>query len=103
MEKQFISIIVFGSLSIVTALCFHYRLRNLLLSSILSAFTVSIIFQVIGFYVLGYLDPFFIIAFVNTLIISFIISVLVGLPFVYLRKKARTNTREEVKSPNDFY
>jgi len=61
------------------------------MSSILAALTASILFQVIGFFVLGYLDPFFLIAFVNTLIISFIISVLVGVPFAYLRKKAKTN------------
>jgi hypothetical protein len=91
MEKQSISIIVFGLLSITAALCFNYRLKNLLLSATLSAILVSILFQVIGFLVLGYLDPFFFIAFVNTLIISFIISILVGVPFVFLRKKAKTN------------
>jgi len=93
MEKQFTSIIVFGLLSIFSALCFHSKFRNLLMSSILSALTASILFQVIGFFVLGYLDPFFGIAFLNTLIISFIISILVGVPFAYRRKKAKTNNR----------
>jgi fructose-specific phosphotransferase system IIC component len=91
MEKQFISIIVFGLLSIFAALFFHKKFRNILISSIISALLASLLFQVIEFFVLGNLDPFFFIAFVNSLIISFIISILVGVPFVYRRKRAKTN------------
>jgi len=92
MEKPTISIIVFGFLSIAVALCFHFKLKNLLLSSFLSALSASVLYQVIGFFVIGYLGPFFFIAFTNTLIISFFVSVIVGIPFSYFRKRAKTNS-----------
>jgi hypothetical protein len=62
-----------------------------LVSSVLSALAASLLFQVIGFFALGYLDPFFLIAFVTTLVISFAASMLVGIPFAYYRKEKSTN------------
>jgi uncharacterized membrane protein YfcA len=93
MEKKYISIIVFASVSLISACYFHYKIKNYLVSSVLAALAASLLFQIIGFFVLGYLDPFFLIAFVNTLLISFIVSILVGIPFLYYRKKANTNNR----------
>ena len=93
MEKEYIGIIVFAILSLISALSFHYKLRNFFVSSILAAFSASLLFQIIGFFVLGYLDPFFLIAFVSTLLISFIVSMLVGMPFLYYRKKANITGR----------
>ncbi len=93
MENEYIGIIVFAILSLISALSFHYKLRKFFLSSILAAFSASLLFQIIGFFVLGYLDPFFLIAFVSTLLISFFVSMLVGMPFLYYRKKANITGR----------
>ena len=89
MEKEQISIIVFIMMTLVIALSFHYKIERFLVSSLLAALVASILFQIVGFFVLGYLDPFFLIAFASTLALSFIISILVGLPFVYFRNKAK--------------
>jgi uncharacterized membrane protein YfcA len=93
MENEYIGIILFAILSLISALSFHYKLRKFFLSSILAAFSASLLFQIIGFFLLGYLDPFFLIAFVSTLLISFIVSMLVGMPFLYYRKKANITGR----------
>ena len=93
MGKEFISIAVFVLLCLISAFSFHYVLKNFLISSILSALAASLLFQVIGFFVLGYLDPFFLIAFTFSLVISFPISILIGILFVYHRKKANKNKR----------
>lgn len=87
MEKEQISIIVFLILTLGTAILFHYKNKKVLVSSLLTAIVVSILFQIIEYFILGYLDPFFLIAFASTLAISFIISLFVGLPFVYFRNK----------------
>jgi phage shock protein C len=89
MHKQYIGIIVFSLLNVATALSFHYKIKLFFLSSILSAILASLLYQIIGFFVLGYLDPFFSKAFVNTLPISIFIALLVGIPFVYYRRKTK--------------
>ena len=91
MENQFIGIIVFALLSIASAIFFHFKFQKLLMASFLSALTASFVFQMIGFFVVGYLDPFFFIAFMSTFIISFVFSILVGAPFAHHRKVGKTN------------
>ena len=92
MGRESIGILVFVLISLISAISFHRMSRKFLLSSLLAALTASISFQIIGFFVLGYLDPFFFIAFFFSLIISFIVSLLVGLLLVYYRKKANKKT-----------
>ena len=93
MEKEHIGILIFALLILISSLTFHYKIRNYLVSSVLAALTTSVLFQIIGFIVLGYIDPFFLIAFVITLVISFMASMLVGIPFVLYRKKENINNR----------
>jgi len=73
------------AVSIMTSFGFHYRIRNILLASLLAAISASIIFHVIGYFVLGYLDPFFLISLFTGAGIAFIISILIGIPFAYKR------------------
>ena len=89
MEKEQINIIILLIMTLGVAILFHYKIERFLFSSILAALVVSVLFQIVGFFVIGYLDPFFLIAFASTLALSFIISILVGLPFVYFRNKAK--------------
>ena len=88
MDKSAIAFIVFCVLSIITALGFHAKIKKYLFASVLSAIVSSIIFQIIGYFVLGYLDPFFIIALITGAAVAFIIALLTGLPFSYSRKKS---------------
>ena len=87
MEKKYISLIVFVVLSLVISYIFHKRVKNFLLACILIAVSSSILYQVIGIFVLGYLDPFFYIALAGSAVIAFGIAVVAGLPFAYLRFK----------------
>jgi hypothetical protein len=92
MEQGQIGIIVFITMALLSAILFHYIMNGFWISSILSALVASLLFQVVGYFVLGYLDPFFIIAFVISLAVSFTISLIVGLPFA-ITKKNRKSTR----------
>jgi len=53
-----------------------------ILLAMLSAFISTILFQVAGYFVVGYLDPFFLIALIGGWLVSFIISLIIG--FVFL-------------------
>ena len=86
-DEGSIGIIILCGISILIATGFHYKLKNPIVAIVLSTFSASIAFQVIAYIDLGYLDPFFIIAFGFSSGITFLISLLVGIPFTYYRRK----------------
>ena len=63
------------------------KFKKYILACLVSGFLSSIIFQIIGFFVMGYLDPFYLWAFVGGVVVAFIIALLVGIPIEYKRKK----------------
>lgn len=87
MGKKYISLIIFVVLSLAVSYVVHKKVKNFLLACILIAVSSAIVYQVIGFFVLGYLDPFFYIALAGSAVIAFGIAVVAGLPFAYLRFK----------------
>ena len=90
MEQGQIGIIIFVIIALLSAIFFHYKLDSFWISSVLAAVVASLLFQAVGYFVLGYLDPFFMIAFTISLAVSLTISVIVGLPFAIDRKKRKT-------------
>lgn len=85
MDKGSIGLIVLCAVSIMTSSGFHYRIRNILFASLLAAISASILFHLIGYFVLGYLDPFFLISLFTGAAIAFVISILIGIPLAYKR------------------
>jgi hypothetical protein len=70
-------------MAIISYKIIKYYLLAILVSGICS----SIILQVFDFIYLGYLEPFFILAFIFGGIYSMGIALVVGIPFYYYRKK----------------
>ena len=65
-----------------------------ILLAMLSAFISTILFQVVGYLVVGYLDPFFLIALIGGWIISFIISLIIGFLFLPSEEEKRRRKSE---------
>ena len=86
-DQGSIGIIILCGISILTAIGFHYKLKKPIVATLLSSFFASIAFQVMAYMHLGYLDPFFIIAFCFSLGITFLNSLLVGVSFIRYRRK----------------
>jgi len=84
------NILVFVTLSILSSAACHYFFKTYIVAAVLSAFIASISFQIFAYAVVGYLDPFFIVALLVGWLISFFISLLVGLPFLFERRKTKT-------------
>jgi len=89
MDKSGFSLLMFCILSICFAAGAHAKIKKYLIASILSAVASSIAFQIIGYFVLGYLDPFFLIALVTAALVSFVIALLTGIPFCMIRNKKK--------------
>jgi hypothetical protein len=90
-DEGSIGLIILCTISALIAIGFHYKFKKPIVAAILSTVSASIAFQVIAYMHLGYLDPFFVIAFGISLGITLLISLLVGIPFAYYRKKINRN------------
>jgi membrane protein DedA with SNARE-associated domain len=76
-------------ISICLATGAHAKIKKYLFASVLSAIASSIVFQIIGYFILGYLDPFFLIALFTGALVSLVIALLTGVPFLIFRNKRR--------------
>jgi hypothetical protein len=90
MVKQYIPIVVFIFLTIFFAILFNKKMQSIFIATILAALTSSIVFQIIGFIITGYMDPFLPTAFVNSLPIALVISSIVGVVYFCYRKLIKT-------------
>lgn len=80
---------IFLAVAIGISLVCHYLMKSYILASVTSALLASIAFQLLNLLFLGYLDPLAIIAFFITGLIGLVISLLLGLPFLLERRKAK--------------
>jgi hypothetical protein len=88
MNKSAISLTILISMSLIIAFLMHKNVKRIFLACVVSSIISSVIYQTLGFVVVGYLDPFIIPAFLKSLAVSFIIAVIVSIPFAYTRFKA---------------
>ncbi len=84
------SIIIFLTIAIVTSLVCHFLIKSKVAASFISAIIAAIAFQILNYFIVGYLDPFFIVAIIITGLIGFLVSFLIGLAFSYRRKEVKT-------------
>ena len=98
--RTLISILVFSVIVLVCSIVFHTYWKYYFQAVILSSFISAILFQVVGYFVMGYLDPFFLIALVPSWVISFVSSLIIGLPFLIIRKKIKRR-KDKIIAPED--
>lgn len=83
------AILVFVGIALLSAVTWHRYLQTYSSASIAAAATTVVVFQLIVYLQLGYLDPFFPIAVVTTGALSLVISFIVGLPIRARRLAAK--------------
>jgi uncharacterized membrane protein YccC len=84
MIPTFIGEIIFVAVSILCAVLFHYSVKRPVMATFFAALTAATVFQF-----LSGPDPSIAYAIVPSFAIAFVIALLVGIPFVYWRRKAR--------------
>jgi len=89
MNAGAIGFLVLLSLSVLAALIFHWRISDYMRASCGAALVTTIAFQVIGFVYLGRLDAFFLVALVTGGVLGLTVALIVGLPFLITRRKAK--------------
>ena len=79
-------ILVLLGTSAVSGVLFHYFLPSLIKASVLSAVLASVLFQVLAYFHLGHLDPFFVIALFTGGAIAFVVALFIGVLFQKYRR-----------------
>ncbi len=93
MAVSLFHILVLVSIVIVVSCAIYTFLKKYLVSAILAGFISSILYQAFIYFVMGYLHPFLLMALVLGFVWSFVISLIVGLPFLYFRKEQRKSDK----------
>ena len=78
-------IAVFVAISALTAVVCHAAIRFYVIASVLAGLVASLLYQVLAYVYAGFLDPFFMIAFVTGFVAATVISFIVGVPFMVKR------------------
>ena len=79
-------IIIFSILAIALSVLSHALIKRISLAILIAAITTAITFQIIVYFLAGYLDPFFPIALLTTFALAFLIALLIGIPFKIWRR-----------------
>jgi hypothetical protein len=69
----------------------HVITNNYLFATTATAIFASLVVQIINYFYVGYLDPFFLFAFLTTLLWYFALAAIVGIPFAIVRKRRGQN------------
>ena len=86
-------ILILCTISLIISLIIHFAIKSIFAGSIISAVLSSFVFQILNWIHIGYLDPFFLIASMISLSITFFVSIAIGLPFKFFRLSKQKNTR----------
>lgn len=87
MNEQNLGIFIFAGIVMGVSIFFQFFFKRIFISSVLAALCSSIIFLFVNYLHIGYLDPFFKIAFFINLVVGFFISIIVQ--YVMSEFKAR--------------
>jgi len=87
LDTPFAGLIALGVTIVIVALICHRLIKSYLIASLIAGPAASLAVQVVAYFDAGYLDPFFLVAFVTGTLISFGVALVVGLPFKWVRSK----------------
>lgn len=91
MCDNLIAITAFIVIGVSISIISHKYIKIYLLACIVSGVITITIYQIIHFFIVGYLDPYFQIVFIIGGSIAFLISVIVGIPVRYGGKNETGN------------
>lgn len=78
MNESTLALVVFAVITIASAMISHVKIKSYWRATILATLVSVVLFQVIAYINLGYLDPFILIAIVITGVVALLISMLIG-------------------------
>lgn len=93
MVVRLFHILVLVFLVIVVSCVTYTLLKKYLVAAVFAAFISTILYQVLTYFFIGHLHPFLLMALIFGFCWALIISLIVGLPFLYFRKEQRKSDK----------
>ena len=87
MNIEIYAILTFHLIVVFSTGCFYFSIKNYLLTVISSALFTTITYQIIGYFVIGCLDPFVIFATIFSFVYATILSSALAAIFLFIQKK----------------
>ncbi len=88
MGQDGVAILLLCVTAVVVSVTSHAVVRRYALASVVAAVASSLLLQCIAYIEVGYLGPFFLIAFALANAVAFGIALIVGIPFLVCRRKS---------------
>ena len=91
MSESVEGIIIFSIVAVAVSIISHVLIKKISSAILMAAISTALVFQLIVFFLAGYLDPSFPVALITTFLLAFLIALIIGVPF----KIWRRNTDKE--------
>jgi predicted neutral ceramidase superfamily lipid hydrolase len=86
MSESVEGIIVFSILAVAVSIISHVLIKKISSAILVAAISTALVFQLIVFFLAGYLDPSFPVALITTFLLAFLIALIIGVPFKIWRR-----------------
>ena len=87
MSESTVGVLILVACATATALVMHRRETRYFRACVWAALAADVLFQIVAYLYVGYLDPFFLVALIFGFFAAFLVAVAVGIPFHIARKR----------------
>ena len=91
MSESIEGIIIFSILAVAVSIMSHVLIKKISSAILLAAISTALIFQLVVYFLAGYLEPSFPVALITTFLIAFLIALIIGVPFKIWRRNTNEN------------
>jgi hypothetical protein len=86
MSESVEGIIIFSIVAVAVSIISHVLIKKISSAILMAAISTALVFQLIVFFLAGYLDPTFPVALITTFLLAFLIALIIGVPFKIWRR-----------------
>ena len=92
MSEGTVGLLALFTVALLSAAGWHLALRSFPAATLLATATAVVLFQVVAYAHLGYLDPFFMVAVATSSVVCLVVALLVGWLFLVIRRRRKGKT-----------
>ena len=96
MSESVEGIIIFSILAVAVSIISHVLIKKISSAILVAAISTALVFQLIVFFLAGYLDPSFPVALITTFLLAFLIALIIGVPFKIWRRNTDKDNDLEI-------
>ena len=96
MSESIEGIIIFFIVAVAVSIISHVLIKKISSAILWAAISTVLIFQLVMYFLAGYLDPSFPVVLITTFLIAFLIALIIGVPFNIWRRNTDKNHDLEI-------